>query len=52
MTSDFAYYVFCLVAVVVGLFIMKKITGCIIRAIVVAVVVALLAAIYFLYIRV
>lgn len=52
MTSDFAYFVFCLVAVVVGLFIMKKITGCIIRTIVVVVVVALLAAIYFLYIRV
>lgn len=51
MTDNFAYYAFCLVAIVVGLFIMKKITGCIIRAVVVTVVVAALLAIYFMYFR-
>lgn len=49
--SSFTYYIFCLVAIVVGLFVMKKITGCIVRAVIAAVVVAALAAVYFLYLR-
>lgn len=51
MDNNFGYYVFCLVAIIVGLFVMKKITGCIVRTVILAIVVAALAAAYFMFIR-
>ncbi len=51
MDNNFGYYVFCLIAIIVGLFIMKKITGCIVRIVIFGIVVAALAAAYFMFIR-
>lgn len=47
--ENFGYYIFCLIAFVVAFILIKKIAGCLIRSIIMAIVVAALAAIYFLY---
>lgn len=49
--DNFLYYVFCLVALVVGIVVVKKIAGCIIRTIIIGALVAALAAVYLLYFR-
>lgn len=51
MNSDFGYYVFCIIAVIVGFIIFKKVTGCIIKAIVTFIALAVVAAIYFMCIK-
>lgn len=51
MSSNFDYYVFILVAIIVGFLVFKKVTGCIIKLVLTAIVVAVLAAIYFLYLK-
>lgn len=51
MDSSFAYYAFCLIAAIVGFIVLKKVTGCVIKMVVTFVAVAIIAAIYFLYIR-
>ena len=47
--SDFLYYAFALVALVVGLFILKKVATCLVKTVVGVILVAVLAAIYWLY---
>ena len=49
MNSDFLYYAFALVALVVGLFILKKVATCMVKTVVGVILVAVLAAIYWLY---
>ena len=49
MDSDFLYYAFALVALVVGLFILKKVATCMVKTVVGVILVAVLAAIYWLY---
>ena len=49
MDSDFLYYAFALVALVVGLFILKNVATCMVKTVVGAILVAVLAAIYWLY---
>lgn len=49
MTSHFGYYVFCIVAFAVAFFLVKKVAGCIIKAVVMVVLLAALAAVYYLY---
>lgn len=49
--ENFGYYIFCLVAIIVAFFVVKKITGCLIKTAILAVVVAALAVIYFMYFR-
>lgn len=49
--SNFGYYIFCIVAFIVAFFLLKKIAGCLIKTVVMAVVVFVLAAIYYLYFR-
>lgn len=49
--ENFSYYIFCIVALIVGVFIVKKVAGCLIRTILFAVVIAALAAVYYLYFR-
>ncbi|MCD8281792.1 MAG: hypothetical protein LUC22_00890 [Prevotella sp.] len=48
-THDFAFYVFLLLALATGVLVVKKITGCLLRSAVFAVVLALLAYIYLHY---
>lgn len=50
METSFSYYIFCIVAVIVGLFVVKKIAGCVIKAIVLLAIIAALAAIYYFHI--
>lgn len=49
--ENFGYYIFCIVAFVVAFFIVKKVAGCLIKTIILAAVLAVLAAVYCLYIR-
>lgn len=49
MDNDFLYYAFALVALVVGLFILKKVATCLVKTVVGVILVAVLAAIYWLY---
>ena len=51
MSSNFGYYVFIIVAVIVGFLIFKNVTGCIIKLVLTAIVVSALAAIYYLYLK-
>lgn len=48
MDSDFLYYAFALVALVV-FFILKKVATCMVKTVVGVILVAVLAAIYWLY---
>lgn len=49
MDCNFLYYAFALVALVVGLFILKKVATCMVKMVVGVILVAVLAAIYWLY---
>lgn len=51
MTSSFSYYIFCIIAVIIGFFVIKKIASCLIKTIVLIAAVAIMAAIYFMYIK-
>ena len=45
------YYIFCIVAAIVGFLLVKKITGCMIKTVIALVVAAIMAAVYFVYIK-
>lgn len=49
MDTPILYYAFCIVALVVGFLLVKKIAGCIIKTIIMVAIVAVLAIIYFYY---
>ena len=49
MDNDFLYYAFALVVLVVGLFILKKVATCMIKMAVGVIMIAVLFAIYWLY---
>lgn len=49
MDTPILYYVFCIIALIVGFLLVKKIAGCIIKTVIMAVIVAVLAVIYFYY---
>lgn len=51
MDSNFAYYIFILIAIIVGIVIIKKVTSCLFRLVTLAVLIALLAYVYFSYIQ-
>lgn len=51
MTSSFSYYIFCIIAVIVGFIVVKKIASCLVKSIVAAVTIAIITAIYFMYIK-
>ena len=46
--ENFGYYVFCLIAFVVVFFLIEKIAGCMIKTVIMTIVAAILAAVYFL----
>ena len=48
--SDFQLYLYLLLAIVVAIVVIKKVTGCIFRLIFTIALVVIVAAIYFLYI--
>ena len=47
--DNFLYYIFILIALVVGIFVIKKITGCVFKAIVALAIAAILIALYYLH---
>jgi len=47
--DNFLYYIFILIALVVGIFVIKKITGCVFKVIVARAVAAILIALYYLH---
>lgn len=47
MDTSFAYYLFVLAAIVVGVVLVKKIASCLIKTVVLLAIVALMAYIYF-----
>lgn len=49
--ENFAYYVFCIIALIVGVFVVKKVAGCLIRTVILAVIIAALAVVYYMYFR-
>lgn len=51
MNTSFLYYVFCILALVAGVFLVKKITGCLIKSVVMLVLMAVLAAAYFWFVK-
>lgn len=51
MSSNFGYYIFSIVAIIVGFLVFKKVTGCIIKLVLTAIVVMVLAAVYYLYLK-
>lgn len=51
MDSQFGYYVFCLLVLIVGFLFVKRVAGCIIRSVVMAVAIIVLLAVYHLYFK-
>lgn len=51
MDSNLMYYLFIVAAIVVGIVIVKKVTSCLIKTVFLAALVALLAFVYFCYLR-
>lgn len=49
--ENITYYIFVLVAIIVGFIIIKKVTTCLIKTLLCAIVVAVLLAIYWLYFK-
>lgn len=49
--NNFSYYIFCIIALIIGVVVIKKVAGCLIRTIVFAVIIAALAVIYYMYFR-
>jgi hypothetical protein len=49
--SNIGYYIFALIVLIVGFIIVKKVTTCMIKAVVGGIVIAVLVAVYFLYFR-
>lgn len=48
MDSGIMYFVYILIAVVVGVFLLKKVTSCLIKTVLGIILIAILAALYFL----
>lgn len=49
--SNFAYYIYCIIALIVGFVVVKKIASCLIRSVVSGIVLAILIALYYMYMK-
>ena len=49
--ENFSYYIFCIIALVIAVFWLKKVAGCIIKSVVLAILLAVLVAVYYLYFK-
>lgn len=49
--QQFSYYIFCIVALIIGFLLIKKITGCMIKTVIAVIVAAVLAAVYYCYMK-
>ena len=51
MTSQFGYYIFCIIAFIIAFLFLKKIAGCLIKTVIMAIVLAVLVGIYYMYFK-
>ena len=51
MTSQFGYYIFCIIAFIRAFLLLKQIAGCLIKTVIMAIVFAGLAGIYYMYFK-
>ncbi len=51
METNITYYIALLALVIIGVFVVKKVASCLVRSIVTIVLLVLMAAIYWLYLR-
>lgn len=49
--ENLAYYIFCILAFIVAVVVLKKVAGCLLKTVLIGVIVAILLAIYFLYFK-
>jgi hypothetical protein len=49
--ENLGYYLFALAAIIVAFMVVKKVASCMIKSVVMLVVIAILAFVYFMYIR-
>lgn len=49
--SDITYYIAILLMIIIGFIVVKKVAGCLIRSIITLILVAIIIAIYWLYLR-
>lgn len=47
--EDITYYIFCAASVIIGIWLLKRFVGCLIRTIIVLAVLAFIGYIYFMY---
>ena len=46
--ENFGYYIFCIIALIVGIFVIKKVAGCLMKTIFFIIIIAVLAAFFYL----
>lgn len=51
MHSNFALYAFCILAIIIGVIALKKITGCVVKLLLFAATAIIIGLVYFLYFR-
>ena len=49
--ENFSYYIFCIIALVIAVFLLKKVAGCIIKSVALSILLAVLVAVYYLYFK-
>lgn len=49
--ENFGYYIFCIIALIVGIFIFKKVAGCLMKTIFFFIIIAVLAACYYMFFK-
>lgn len=45
------YYIFCVIALIVGVIVLKKVAGCLIKSVILILVLAALAVVYYMYFK-
>lgn len=51
MNTNFTYYIYILIAIIIGVFMVKRIASCLFRTVFTAVLIVALAVIYYYYFR-
>lgn len=49
--ENFAYYIFCIIAAIVAIIVLKKVAGCLMKSLFFAVIITALVALYFWYFK-
>ena len=49
--ENFGYYIFCIIALIVGIFVIKKVAGCLMKTIFFIIIIAVLVACYYLFFK-